>query len=1085
MFSKEPQSLEKCGGKSTAKKDFHPALLFGGGLLVCAEVLQSGTMTQTLHILHLEDNPADSQLVSAQLAAEGLPAEIKLVSNRADFEQQLNEGKWDLVLADYKLPNFNGLDALKIVREKFPAMPFILMSGTIGELAAIESLKAGATDYVLKQNRERLPSAIRRAVTEAAERVRREQAEADLRLSERQYRLLFQGNPHPMWVFDLEKLSILEVNEAALWFYGFSREEFLGMTLADLRVATRDRHDNNTLWDTESQGVVWRHRRKNGLAVDMEVIWTPLAYHGRLAALAMATDVTARRHTAHRNAVFGKLSHKLSAVTIASSAAMFICEAADELFHWDDFALDLYAAEKDEVFSLLTITTIEGQRVEIPSSAQPKTANALVRRVIARGAELISATETGDKAGTTMIAPIRKGESVIGVLFVQSRQSGSYSENDLHTLQTLADQCSGALERVRAEEELRQSQRRFRELFENSPDAIFVEDMQGNVLDANQCACRLHGLTREQLVGKNAIEALVPPERREQARAEFHRLAAGTLTTFESESIRTDGRVIPVEIRVVRIQFENSPALLFHVRDITERRAAEMALRSSETLFRSVWENSVDGMRLTDQQGAIVAVNEAYTRLVGLPAQKLEGKPFTVVYDASADWEKMLQKHRENFFSGRPPTKRIKDYILHDQRLVSLEITDTYVESGGKPRLLLSLFRDVSEQKRLEDQLRQSQKMEAIGRLTGGIAHDFNNILTIILGHASLLAMQNLDAKAQVSAHQIKQASVRAAGLTRQLLAFGRKQVASPKALDLNKLVNGMSEMLTRLLGEDVALQINLSSEPAHIEADQSMIEQVLLNLSVNSRDAMPKGGQLNIRLHVCEVDEKRASQVVDARAGRYVCLSHHDTGCGIPQENLARIFEPFFTTKELGKGTGLGLATVFGIVKQHHGWIEVESQLNQGTTFRVFLPATHLPVAEAEVSDTQMRPRGGSETILVVEDERDLRDYVTRELRRIGYRVFEAIDGVSAFKVWEEYKDQIDLVFSDVIMPGGMNGRELGEKIWAERPQTKIIFSSGYGADTLGKDFRLDPHINYLQKPYLPHQLAKAIRNCLDDKKI
>jgi PAS domain S-box-containing protein len=762
---------------------------------------------------------------------------------------------------------------------------------------------------------------------------------------------------------------------------------------------------------------------------------------------------------------------------------MFICEAADELFHWDDFAVDLYSPEQDEVVSLLTITTIEGQRVEIPASPQPKTANALVQRVIARGAELISADETGEMDGTTMIAPIRKGEIVIGVLFIQSRNRDKYTPADLHTLQTLADQCSGALERIRAEEELRHSQRRFRELFENSPDAIFVEDMQGNVLDANRAACKLHGVEREWLLGKNAIEELVPVERRERVRAEFHQLTSGQITWIESESRRADGRSVPVEIRVVRVEFDGQPALLFHVRDISERLAVETARRSSETLFSSVWENSTDGMRLTDENGVIVAINGAFCALVGMTSKQLEGKPFTVIYDGRQDWDKMLNSHRENFRSGEIEGKRAKEFVLHDGRQVIFEITDSYVELDGKPRLLLSLFRNITEQKKLEEQLRQSQKMEAIGQLAGGIAHDFNNILTVILGHATLLTMQPLDSKALLSAQQIKQASERAAGLTRQLLAFGRKQVSSPRPIDMNKLVGGMSEMLGRLLGEDISLQINFSSEPAIVEADHGMVEQILLNLSVNSRDAMPRGGQLAIRVSQRTVDANYARTVLEARPGKFICLSHTDTGCGIPPENLTRIFEPFFTTKELGKGTGLGLATVFGIVKHHHGWVQVESVMDKGTTFHIFLPATNQPVPRAENTETQFRQLGGNETILVVEDERDLRDFVARELRRHGYRIFEAVDGPSALKTWSEYKNEINLVFTDVIMTGGMNGREVAEKIWADNPKMKVIFSSGYGADTLGKDFKLDPGIQYLQKPYLPQTLAKTIRNCLDGK--
>jgi PAS domain S-box-containing protein len=1041
-------------------------------------------MDQPLRILHLEDNPVDALLTKDQLKSHGVAADIKHVTGREDFEQTLRTGKWDLVLSDYHLPKFTGLEALKLVRKEFPAIPFILMSGTIGEAAAIESLKAGATDYILKQNRDRLPSAVQRAVVEAAERARREQAETELRQSEKQYRLLFQGNPNPMWVFDLEKMSILEVNEAAVALYGYSNDEFLAMTLADLRVPERSTPSNQfnpPLWESETQGVVWRHRRKGGGTMDVELIWRPLAFRSRLAALAMATDVTVRRQTAHNNAVFAKLSQQLSAVSQASTAAMFICEAADELFHWDDFSLDLYSVEKDEVVSLLTITTVEGRRVQIPALTQPKSANALVQRVIARGAELVPPEETGDKAGSTMIAPIRKGEVVLGVLFVRNRAAGSYCERDLHTLQTLADQCSGALERVRAEEALRHSQRRFRELFESSPDAIFVEDLQGNLLDVNRSACELHGVERGQLIGKNAIDDLVSPDRREAARADFQRLVNGQLHWMESESLRADGTKVPVEIRVVRIEYDGQPVLLFHVRDITERRAAELALRSSETLLRSVWDNSVDGMQLTDENGTIMLVNDAYCRLVGLPRPQLEGRLFTVIYSADMDWDGMMQRHQRNFVTGKVRGQRVREWRLHDGRQVVFEIADSYVESYGERRFLLTLFRDISSQKKLEEQYRQAQKLEAIGQLAGGIAHDFNNILTVILGHASLLTMQKLEDRALLAAQQIKQAAERAAGLTRQLLAFGRKTMAAPRRLDLNQVAGNMSQMLGRLLGEDIAMQIHFSGEPALVDADPSMVEQILLNLSVNSRDAMPHGGQLTLRISHRDISEQDAGRSVDARPGRYVCLSHTDSGTGIPAENLNRIFEPFFTTKELGKGTGLGLATVFGIVKQHHGWIEVESELGKGTTFSVYLPvATSAAVAESD-GETQIRRRGGTETILVVEDERDLRDLVSRVLRNDGYRVFEAFDGQSAFKIWQQYRDQIHLVFTDVIMPGGMNGRELAEKIWKEKPALKVIFTSGYGADTLGKDFKLDPKFNYLQKPYEPGKLGKTIRACLD----
>jgi CheY-like chemotaxis protein len=354
--------------------------------------------------------------------------------------------------------------------------------------------------------------------------------------------------------------------------------------------------------------------------------------------------------------------------------------------------------------------------------------------------------------------------------------------------------------------------------------------------------------------------------------------------------------------------------------------------------------------------------------------------------------------------------------------------------------------------------------------------------LTVINGHASLLlAGGSLTGPAVRSAQQIGQAADRAAGLTRQLLAFSRRQVMQPRQLDLNEVVANMTKMLARILGEDVALQLNYCPQPARVHADAGMMEQVLLNLAINSRDAMPKGGLLAIKISAAEVDAARLAEYSERRTGRFACLSVMDTGCGIPPENLRRIFEPFFTTKEVGKGTGLGLATVYGIVKQHEGWIEVESELGKGTAFKVFLPRSFEATEPAAELPAEQVVRGGTETILVVEDEAGVRELVCNLLAGHGYRILQAESGAKALQVWRDSKDRIDLLLTDLVMPDQMNGRELADKLWAERPRLKVIFTSGYSADVVGKDFVLRRGLNYLQKPYHPHKLALTVRDCLD----
>ncbi len=391
---------------------------------------------------------------------------------------------------------------------------------------------------------------------------------------------------------------------------------------------------------------------------------------------------------------------------------------------------------------------------------------------------------------------------------------------------------------------------------------------------------------------------------------------------------------------------------------------------------------------------------------------------------------------------------------------------------------------DTTDRASLEEQLRQAQKMESVGQLAAGVAHDFNNILTIIQGHSGLLMSRpNLAPVMITSIQAVSFAAERAASLTRQLLMFSRKQIMQPRPLDLKETVANMSKMLQRLIGETIVLQCKSAPQLPPIQGDAGMMEQILMNLTVNARDAMPKGGDLTIKTDPVAINEAHVKLHANARTGNFVCLNVKDTGTGMDAATMKRIFEPFFTTKEAGRGTGLGLATVYGIVKQHAGWIEVVSSPGQGTAFKIFFPVSARPAesqTEFIVPTTQVR--GGGETILVVEDEPVLRDLAQVILQDCGYNIISAESGVDALTVWQRHKGDIDLLLTDMIMPDGLSGKDLAESLLGHKPSLKVIFTSGYNVDDLGADLVKNNGAQFLQKPYSRITLAQAVRTCLDN---
>jgi signal transduction histidine kinase len=485
------------------------------------------------------------------------------------------------------------------------------------------------------------------------------------------------------------------------------------------------------------------------------------------------------------------------------------------------------------------------------------------------------------------------------------------------------------------------------------------------------------------------------------------------------------------------------------------------ALQSSEARFRRIIENNADGIVIVDEQGRIRFINPAAELLFGRSAETLVGEMFEFPVVTGENTE--------------------IDIVQPEGKTLVAEIRAEATSWEGETVLLVSL-RDITDRQQLEEQLRQSQKMEAVGKLAGGVAHDFNNLLTVITGYSELLLKRTPDDQEahRKDIEQIKKASQRAASLTRQLLAFSRKQMLQPKVLNLNQIVADLGKMLRRLIGEDVELVTVLTPELGLVKADPSQIEQVIMNLVINARDAMPQGGRLTVETRNIHLDKGYARRYVDVEPGPYVLLATSDTGHGMTPEIRDRIFEPFFTTKEQGKGTGLGLATVHGIIKQSGGHIWVYSEPGQGTTFEIYLPQIEETDAAVRSSQAMIPSAEGSEIILLVEDEDLVRELAARILTRGGYRVLTASSGADALEVSQHHAGPINLLVTDIVMPGGMNGRDLAKRLTVSHPDLKVLYMSGYTDDAIVHHGILDSDVAFLEKPFTPDVLLLRVHEML-----
>ena len=682
--------------------------------------------------------------------------------------------------------------------------------------------------------------------------------------------------------------------------------------------------------------------------------------------------------------------------------------------------------------------------------------------------------------------PMVSGEKLIGVLNVNlTRGRHRFTLGQIKALSILTSTAASALENVRLHAEVLEAEARYRSIFENSLVGLFRSTREGRLLAVNPAFAALFGYdSPEELlaaVTDIARQLYVDPERRETFIRTLE--TKGEIHGFEAQLYRKDGAVIWERVTARAVRDEGGSTLHYEgsIEDITDRVQAEAHLREREAEYRLLFESNPHPMWVFDDETLVfLAVNEAAVRHYGYSREEFLG--MTIEGIRPREEVPLLAKHlaaRDRPEAERSVHKGVWTHRRKDGSLIRVRVSaGTIVFQGRKARLVLAT--DLTEREQLEAQLRQAQKMEAVGRLAGGVAHDFNNLLTTILGYSELLIQQrHEDAELVRELEEIRAAGERAAALTRQLLAFSRRQVLQPKVLDLNAVVTDFERMLRRLIGEDVELASRLDPRLGRVEADPGQLEQVIMNLAVNARDAMPQGGKLTIETANVELSEAYAAERADVDPGPYVLLAISDTGTGMDEQTKSRLFEPFFTTKEAGKGTGLGLATAYGIVKQSGGHIAVYSELGRGTTFKVYLPRIEAAVERSSEIETGPLPRG-SETVLLVEDEVGVRALVRTLLEAQGYAVLEASGAEEALEIAGSHARPIDLILTDVVMPGS-SGPGLRGELERSRPGTRFLFMSGYTDDAVVRHGALESGLAFLQKPFTPEALARKVREVLD----
>lgn len=896
----------------------------------------------------------------------------------------------------------------------------------------------------------------------------RKRAEEELQKNEEKYRAVVDISPDGIAI--ASKGRHVFANQSLARIFGVSEpDELLGKPVMDYihpdyRQIVTERMETQAKRGVLVPLIEEKMIRADGTVIQTEVAAAPLEYKGEQSILAIIRDITERKQAEEK---LRESEERFRLAFENANTGMCLVDLDGKITRVNNKMCEIFGYRKEDL-----------ERMTVNDIAYPEDMD--------KSPAFMQKTLRGEIERDTFEKRYIHKKSHVVTCQISSSLVRDAKGKPLYFISHLHD----ITERKQAEEALRQSEERYRTILEDIEEGYFEVDLAGRSTFVNDSLCKIYGYSKEEFLGTDNRRFTD----RENAKRVFEAFNQVYRTgepgrIFNYEIIRKDGTKRQVEVFPSLRKDPSGKSIGFRgiTRDVTERKKTEEALQKEKEVSLSILENAPYAVALIDKDGQYIYTNPEFISITGYTLQDVPtGKGwFQKAFPDRKDRERMLRLWKEDRSKGDMINREFS-IRCKDGKVSQLDFRSTFLRDG---RAVVA-FRDITERKRaeeemmsLQEQLRQSQKMEAIGRLAGGIAHDFNNLLTVIKGYSQLSLIElKEDTPLKGNVEQIHRATDKAAELVRQLLAFSRRQILEMKVLDLNAILRNLHNLLRRLIGEDIELLTVLSNDLGRVRTDPGWIEQAIMNLVVNARDAMASGGKLTIETGNVDLDEAYTGSHLIVKPGHYVMLSISDTGMGMTPEVMERLFEPFFSTKEKEKGTGLGLSTVYGIVKQSGGDIWVYSEPGKGATFKIFLPRVDEPLdglRENVSGDELLR---GKETILLVEDEDDVRKLAVLILERQGYRVLSARNGDEALRLCDQHKDPIHLMLTDVVMPG-MNGRELAKRLESFHPEAKVLYMSGYTDRAIVTHGVLVEGVHYLQKPFTVDALAKKVREVLDNK--